>query len=300
MNYSTEPHYVGVPGASTPYYEGVPSAAFPQSSLKPRPNDQPGWYTEASIVTTVKTIPFKELPINQPIVKGQAIWTARSIDKDPQRLTTVTINQLNEILRIGWVKGLSILENSLPELKTCDEESWFGTRHDILTKMNANSNMRSLKYMCKQGILDMWNYFGIVSNVGLSDSNFKYQSQLLNVHVSLLGFSKCYWDNLRTDMRCGFILKRSKEGPFQVVPWISDGQHHKPTMAELRYQDLAGINQYGHYWYVGKIVRIENDNRQRPDERMWKGTPDESLSACKENTINLLLDLSRDMWCRSD
>jgi hypothetical protein len=190
--------------------------------------------------------------------------------------------------------------SSVLELKTSDEESWFGTRHDILTKMNANPNMRTLKYMCKQGILDMCNYFGIVSNVGLADSNFKYQSQLLNVHVSLLGFSKCYWDNLRTDMRCGFILKRSKEGPFRVVPWISDVRHKKPTMADLRYQDLAGIHQWGHYWYVSKIVRIENDDGQQPDARLWKGSPDESLHACKDNTINLLIGFSRDVWSRLD
>jgi hypothetical protein len=66
-----------------------------------------------------------------------------------------------------------------------------------------------------------------------------------------------YWGYVPLGYVVGFILKRTDDGPYALLPYA--GQM-KPTVQELMYKDAAGFTQTGYFVHVGKAQYVPKQN----------------------------------------
>lgn len=110
---------------------------------------------------------------------------------------------------------------------------------------------------------------------------------------------KCvnYWGYVPLGYVVGFILKRTAEGPYALVPYV--GQT-KPSVQELMYKDAAGFEQFGYYIHVGKGQYVPKQNyyvrpaltNQKLLCGLAKSSPEEVSTKMSTTTqITLILDI---------
>lgn len=135
---------------------------------------------------------------------------------------------------------------------------------------NTSKNPFYRMYMTELGILDTFNFFGIVNNTGdgtkpldtptgnatLTNCVIQKQARTLNV----------WGPNLNTGTTCFLILKKlDAHGPYQLIPWASVNGDISPPTSELEYVCEDGVTKrLGHAIHVGTVQF--HSGAQSPDE----------------------------------
>lgn len=300
-NMHAGPVLAGVPSHGLRYRDPVPSAAQPVLK-KARNDDSPHFVTDESVPATIRAIPWKRRGYDAQLRSEQLLWACRKRDPNGANndVSMLNLNQLNAVLREGWERAVGMLQQAQMQdsIKQYGEHEWTADMQNII----SHRQYETIGVLTLRGILDKYNYVGALENImrqkGVQAN--RGEQQTLKLLVSLRAFTSCFWNEPRPGCPVGFILKRVKGdgknaeawGPFQMVSWIGHKAAY-PTMAERFYEDTAGCAQYGHFVYVGKILRVESDGGNPPNPVIWQGDPEASATAVVINRMRLLLDLSR-------
>ena len=135
---------------------------------------------------------------------------------------------------------------------------------DFREMITTDEATKYLRYISLEGIVDAWNYAGVVRNIEDMGRDFKVLNRIVGGPLDVDNV----WGKVEQTCYLYLILKRAKSattgqyGPFQIYPWVeyTDGKNRVqtkyPIMEDLYYEDEAGYGHYGLPYTVGKVRYI--------------------------------------------
>lgn len=183
---------------------------------------------------------FKNLPdsqVSQPDASG-------SSSSGVTKRRVVKPELLRQSGYFQKMKKITELENDICE-DLSREEHWFSSYR---------------MYYTLSGILNTFNFFGVVNNTGDGTKNLNMptgtNTVLINCVMQRQARAMNIWGaNLTPGTTCFLIIKKiDPHGPFQVVPWCSIGGDIAPPIEELEYTAQDGLSKHlGHAIQVGTV-----------------------------------------------
>jgi hypothetical protein len=239
--------------------------------------------------------PFVGAFANTIIRAGHPVFVCRS---EPQHVsvpgqrsggdlapfTVLSLAQLNMTLRDAYDEGMTALAEherltrGLPKAGFIDylgrdEATWSELFLDNGTRIRNHKVFKHLYYLCKEGILRRWNYFGISILPSAADTQVHGEFAYLPLNVATKGVRK-YVANLWGEKaghgaNLSFILKRRYDrmsgnwGAFAFCPYASNDP--VVSLSARAYTGISGATEYGEVIPVG-FVRASYKMTMAPDK----------------------------------
>lgn len=203
--------------------------------------------------------------------------------------------------------------NLLTQMKNTNEKFWI-TTPELKEALLQQQATQYLKYLAIDGILEKWNYCGVIRNIEHADAHFK----VLNSAVSGPLDVDNYWGTGVAQTKNGYlVLKRVRGadgdyGQFAWHPWIENGtdprkniQSAYPDSNDVYYEDVAGYAQYGAVEKIGKIGSVTHNAQQagKSSARLagLAGTATAEIEAWRESSARMkkssvFMTLTRDAF----
>lgn len=199
---------------------------------------------------------------------------------------------------------LKALERELAEAKW--REAGCKLLHDICVKFS-----RYFVYANLSGILNMWNFLGVLNNTSEGKTTGNIPSgRLVNRNIPILNVITYkdahvinrWTERLPQDTSLWILLKRRKiteisYGEYQAIPW-SGRDCANPSYRDLCYRDISGALQVGHAWQIGRVKFAYNDTVPLQIRQMTWGINDTGTTEALEQkrtlsgTVHILVGVS--------
>ncbi len=279
------------------------SSLLPQS-MSGLSTPSTGYYTDTEEVVTSSHAaqPWEgSIPFHQDIRPGSMVFMQRRIrgnkSRGDQELMT-TLQNVNFLLRQFWDTAMAHIErvrSTPPEMHTASQREMLSYLQkpealwSPLFAMDkpANIDLAILRYLCKEGIVRQWQFFGHCYAPGSPvdrDNGIKRPgvSKLISlVHQGAHIIENVWGGRGGSNASTMILLKRDRLpkspdrfGPFQFIPYPNVTTDVPPeTITE--YRGVADYREYAHVWRMGTVMDPLNspvDPLQLPQIRGSIGT----------------------------
>lgn len=274
-------HLSGGP-AAVPATRGVPSQAATVPGTR-----QPSLAARSSTITVHSQVPgdnsvtqsYMAVPHSAsseeraPLTQGDIGFVLKRTLNARDTAVIVNLTEMNEILRRGWNKAEQAIARELEkrernggasdlrELLETPEYSWYCDDRFSKLLSGETASGRILRYLSCDGILQEWEYFGVVKN-DPSEAKLKMITMSSQGRVDTANVFARYTP---TSAPLALILKRYRNPAteryehFYFCPWTDPvASRPDPCRADTEYEDRSGHRARGRVIPVG-FVRFSTD-----------------------------------------